>query len=208
MTNDIKLTFKNQSDDTNNSEVVIFQKNIATTFNELPIAWKVIRNCAIGWKHPFIFPVAFEVSASDSWGNHLVNPLTASNGQLFHVFQSGSGNSLAYQGPATSQDEVQITNDLLEGSVNAEIYKAGKLLATKTGVSLGQKAEFKFKPTLCIGVVSQVQEGQFINSAILSDINTELGLLGIASADIVMTGGGVGPNARPFEFHLENITYV
>ena len=44
-----------------------------------------------------------------------------------------------------------------------------------------------------------------MNSAILSDINTELSLLGIQSADIVMTGGGAGPQATPFEFTLENV---
>jgi hypothetical protein len=58
---------------------------------------------------------------------------------------------------------------------------------------------------LFIGVVSQVEEGEVMNSAILSDINTELSLLGIQSADIVMTGGGAGPQATPFEFTLENV---
>ncbi|MBT9441299.1 MAG: hypothetical protein IV087_05435 [Acidovorax sp.] len=44
-----------------------------------------------------------------------------------------------------------------------------------------------------------------MNSAIISNINTELSLLGIASADIVMTGGGPGANSTPFAFNLENI---
>jgi hypothetical protein len=61
------------------------------------------------------------------------------------------------------------------------------------------------KPTIWIGVVSQVEEGDVMNSAIISDINTELSLLGIASADIVMSGGGAGPSATPFMFTLENI---
>ena len=43
-----------------------------------------------------------------------------------------------------------------------------------------------------------------MNSAIISNINTELSLPGIASADIVMTGGGSGANSAPFTFNLEN----
>ena len=35
----------------------------------------------------------------------------------------------------------------------------------------------------------------------MSSINTEISLLGIAGADIVMTGGGSGPDAKPFEIH-------
>jgi hypothetical protein len=44
-----------------------------------------------------------------------------------------------------------------------------------------------------------------MNSAILSMVNAELSLLGIASADIVMTGGGPGPTSTPFQFNLANI---
>jgi len=208
MQTDIKLNFINESNDQNNSEIVIFQKNVATDFDEIAVAWKVIKNCGTGWHHPFTFPMEMFVSASDSWGNQLVTPMAAYNGQLFHVYQSGSGSELDYVGPAPSRTEVQLRNDLSVGSINAQIYKDGKLLATKTGVSPGQKAVFEFKPTIWIGVVSQVEEGQVMNSAILSDINTEIGLLSVASADIVMTGGGTGPNATPFTFSLENIVYV
>ncbi|MNT99836.1 hypothetical protein D3C72_2427920 [compost metagenome] len=64
---------------------------------------------------------------------------------------------------------------------------------------------FQFKPTIWIGVASQIVQGQVMNSAIISNINTQLSLLGIASADIVMTGGGPGANTTPFAFHFENI---
>jgi hypothetical protein len=54
-------------------------------------------------------------------------------------------------------------------------------------------------------VASHVQQGDAMSSAIISAINTEINLQGIASADIVMTGGGSGAEAMPFEFKLENI---
>lgn len=44
-----------------------------------------------------------------------------------------------------------------------------------------------------------------MNSAIISQINSEINLFGISSADIVMTGGGPGKDSKPFSFTLENI---
>jgi hypothetical protein len=53
-----------------------------------------------------------------------------------------------------------------------------------------------------------VEEGETINSAILSSLNQQLNLYGIASADIVMSGGGPGRGSAPFTFSLRNVTYM
>jgi len=201
---DIQLNFINNSKDVNNSEIVIFQKNVATCFDELAVAWLVIRYCGQGDNHPFIFPMSMQVSASDSYGN-FTPQLNAQSGQLFQMVLSSSGDQLVAAGSGTSSKEVQVINALPKGAINANIFKAGKLLAVKTAIAPQQRAVFEFKPTLWIGVASQVVQGQVMNSAIISDITTELNLLGIASTDIVMTGGGAGPDAMPFSFQLENI---
>ncbi|MBC9910282.1 hypothetical protein [Chitinophaga varians] len=204
---DIKLNLINRSNDRNNSSIVIFQRNEATSFNELAVAWQVVKNLGQGWSHPFAYPMGMAVAASDSWGNY--SPLKAAeNGQQFQVVRDPSGDILKYTGQATSQNEVEVLNALDQGAVNANVYRDGKLLATKTAIAPGQKATFQFRPTIWIGVVSQVEEGQLINSAILQQINTELSLFGIASADIVMTGGGPGASSTPFEFTLQNILYA
>ena len=186
---DIKLNFINNSDDHNSLGIVIFQKNLAGGYGEIAVAWKVIENCRHGWSHPFIYPMAMYVSASDSWGNF--SPLlSASNGQLFKVVESASGDILQYSGQtAGSQNEVDVLNALQIGAVDANIYRDGRLLAAKTGIAPGQKAVFSFKPAIWIGVVSQVREGDVMNSAVLSQINTEISLLGIKRADIMAVPG-------------------
>ncbi|KAA0087920.1 hypothetical protein [Trinickia soli] len=201
---DIKLNFINLSNDVNNTQIVVFQKNVSTDFDELAVAWKVISNCGRGANHPFVFPMATSVTASDSDGNYMPKKV-AQNGQLFTVQRSHSGNVLAAAGAASTSREVQVRNDLGAGAINASIFKDGRLLSTKTGIAPGQKAVFEFKPTLWIGTAAQVEEGRLMNSAVISDINTELSLLGIASADIVMTGGGGGTAAVPYRFELTNI---
>ncbi|MBI1771082.1 MAG: hypothetical protein HYR68_01730 [Burkholderiales bacterium] len=204
---DIKLNFINNSNDTNNSSVVIFQKNVATNFDETAVAWKAIENCGVGDNHPFTYPLSSHVSASDSWGNYTPK-LAAQNGNLFHVALSSSGTQLSLAGDATNQAQIHVANELPKGAVNASIYKDGTLLATHTSIAPGQKAAFEFKPTIWIGVASQVVQGQVMNSAIISNVNTELSLLGIAEADIIMTGGGPGGNSAAFVFHLENIVFA
>lgn len=201
---DIKLNFINNSNDLNNSQIVIFQKNVASDAAETAVAWKVIQNCGPGENHPFTFPLTAQASSGDSSGN-CTPQLEAAPGQLLTASQTGSGDVLTYSGASSSATEVQIRNALPVGSINANIYKSGRLLATRTSLAPEQTAVFQFKPTIWIGFVSQVEEGEVMNAAIVSDVNAELSLLGIASADIVMTGGGAGPNAQPFAFRLENI---
>lgn len=200
----IKLNFINDSNDANNSNVVIFQKNVATSYDELAVAWQVIKYCGQGDNHPFTWPVASTVAASDSWGNYTPQ-LAAQAGQMFKMVLTASGDQLQAAGPASSPTEIQVINALNKGAISANVYKDGKLLATRTSIAPGQKAVFEFKPTLWIGVVSEIDEGQVMNSAIISNINTELSLLGIASADIVMTGGGPGASSQPFQFTLQNV---
>jgi hypothetical protein len=201
---DIQLNFINNSNDTNNSQVVIFQKNVATDFDEPAVAWKVIDISGRGDQHPFVFSAETAVGSSDSYGNITMH-LNAGNGQVFQVVDSASGNSLVPAPAQGAQNEIAVHNKLAKGAITANIYRSGRLLATKTGVAPQQKAAFSFKPAIWVGVVQQVEEGQVMNSDIMSSINTEISLLGIASADIVMTGGGPGAGSQPFSFNLQNI---
>jgi len=201
----IKLNFINKSQDVNNSSIVIFQQNVAENFGEIAIAWKVIKNCGRLDNHPFSYPLKFQVSASDSYGN-FTPQMTAYDGQAYEMVKDTSGDVLKIcSSPATSPNEVEVKNNLSQGAINANIFKDGRLLAAKTNMAPGQKAVFEFHPRIYIGVVSQIEEGDVMNSAIIQQINTEINLFGIASADIVMTGGGPGVNSSAFEFKLENI---
>jgi hypothetical protein len=205
--NTINLRLINESNDRNNSEIVIFKKHVATSFDELAVAWKVIQNLGTGNYHPFTYSFNMEVSASDSFGNFTPH-LAASPGVLFSMNKDQSGDVLGIAGRSTSPEEVQVLNALDTGAINASIFRDGKLLAIKTGIAPQQKAVFKFKPTLFIGVASQVQEGEILDSAIISSVNTELSLLGVSSADIVMSGGGPGASSTPFRFTLRNVKFM
>lgn len=202
----INLTLYNNSNETDNAEVVIFQKNVATNYDELVVAWKVIKNLGQTNYHPFTYSLEMQVSANDSYGNYTPN-LVAYPGQMFEMVKNKTGDVLRNSGKSTSPNEVQVLNGLESGAIGASIYRDGRVLATKTAFAPEQKAVFEFKPTIWIGVASQIQEGQFMDSAVISNINTELSLLGIKSADIVWTGGGPGVTSMPYRFTLQNVKY-
>lgn len=202
---DIKLRFVNKSSDGNKSEVVIYQKSVLTTMASLSVAWKVIRYCGRDCTHPFVYPDGYEVAVTDEYANFSPR-LPAKNGQMLSLVSTPGGNRrLRYTGPASASTELDVLNAMSQGAIDVCIFKDGRLMGMKTSVSPGQKAVFQYQPALWIGVCSEVVQGQPINSAVMSDINTEISLIGIASADIVMTGGGPGEGSTPYEFNLENI---
>lgn len=204
-TDSIKLRLVNQSFDRNNSRILIFQRNVQPNYQEVPVAWKVIENLGQDWTHPFDYPAQLQVSTSDCNGNRS-GLMESDQAMRWGVFRTESGNQLQYVGPSSGRvPELQVANGLPLGAIDANIYRAGKLLATKTGVAPGQMAVFRFAPVLSICVASQVTEGASLDAAILSRANTELSLSGLLSADIVMTGGGSGKTAMPFRFTLQNI---
>src|SRR5688572_8163463 len=105
---DIKITFINQSYD--NSNVVVFQKNVATSFDATAVAWRILTSVGRGWQRQFLFPMDFYVGARDSWGN-FCNSQLACNGQKWDVVRSRSGDVLSLDpGAASSFSEVEIKN--------------------------------------------------------------------------------------------------
>ncbi|WP_411882530.1 hypothetical protein [Polaromonas sp. YR568] len=205
---DIKLRFVNKSNDGNKSEVVVYQKSVLTTMASLAVAWKVIRYCGRDCTHPFVYPDSYEVSITDEHANFTPR-LKAKNGQMLSLVTTPTGSRrLLYTGPSSASTELDVLNSMSQGAVDVCIFKDGRLMGVKTSVSPGQKAIFQYQPALWIGVTSEVVQGEPIDSAVMSDTNTELSLIGIASADIVMTGGGPGEGSTPFFFNLENIVHA
>jgi len=196
------LGFINKSNDANNSEIVIIQETAPA--GETAVAWIVIQNCGRGDNHPFTYVPDIAIGASDSYGNYTPH-FPAKPGQVWEMVRTGSGDQLQLSSQTAPPEAYGLRNGLAPGAIGARIYRSDKLYATWDGIQPQQTVLFAFKPTIFIGAVSQVEEGQVLNPAILSQIKTEISLIGIASADIVMTGGGSGPDAKPFIFTLQNV---
>lgn len=201
---DIALNFVNRSNDTNNSDIVIFQKNGATNANERAVAWTVIHNCGPGSNHPFLYSRAIAVAASDRFGNYTPQQ-PAAPGDAFQLVLKNTGHQLIPTGSTTGVRQLRVVNALSQDAIGAHIYRGGRLLAISTGITPQQRAAFEFEPIIWIGAVSMIGEGADMHPEIASSCNTAFSLDGILSADIVMSGGGPGASAKPFAFHLEKV---
>lgn len=201
-----RITFINKSLDENNSKVVIFQKSVATNLKSTSTAWRVIEHCGYNWSHEFIYSSSFDVAVKDSYNNHS-DKKAASPGEKWVVIQKSAGNMIELDsGTAANREEVEVKNELYMGSIDAQVYKQGGIVVSRNGIPPGQKAIFKLEPYIYVGVHAKVEEGEILSSAVLSDENTRFSLRGINEAQIIMTGGGVGLSAVPFEFELVRIS--
>jgi hypothetical protein len=204
----IHLTFINNSNDANNSQIVIFQKNVELVTAQTAVAWRIFPVGAKGNKVSVPYTEDFAVSAIDSYENETPQ-LPANPGNRFDMRSGPSGNQLQMSStPAASPETIEVHNELPIGAISTNIYKAGALLATKTGIAPGQMAQFNFSPTLYLLHDSSFQQGEIMMLTPLSKTTSEISLLGIKSADVVMTGGGNGTDAMPFLFSLANVVYA
>lgn len=77
-------------------------------------------------------------------------------------------------------------------------------MAVEREIKPGQKTSFAFKPSVWVGLVFQVKEGEITNPAVVSNIHTEIVLSGIISANIVVKGG----DKESFTFTLEQVKKI
>lgn len=201
----IKLNFINNSNIAFTNSVVIFQKNIASASGTC-VAWVVFDNPAKGIAFPFQYNYPRTVAASDNFGN-VTTQLSAPDGCRFDMTSSVKGNQLRLSTqPAIAPSAIEVQNELPVGAINAMIYNNGLLCAQTTGIAPGQKADFAFEPNLYLSLANGVQQGDTVDATITANPNFMFSLMGIGSADIVMTGGGSGPDAQPIKFFMQNVT--
>ena len=201
---DVRLVFINKTMSVTPQTVLIFQKNISPDLSTMIMAWKIIKDCPVDWSHSFIYPTQLYVSCGDLHGNRMPR-FAVQTGQALAVCKIGLTQKIIPSGQAQSPYEFEVRNELPQGAIDIFIFRGPEMLCRKTSVSPGQKGVFAFEPTLWIGAVSQVEEGAPLSSAIISQTTTIIPLVGIKSADIVMTGGGAGEATTPYRFSLENI---
>jgi hypothetical protein len=200
---DTTLNFLNCCEDQPTPSVLIFQHGSGGS-GELAVAWKVIRNCSPGWRHPFVFSHAPTLDLSDAFGNHLA-PLDAPNGSAFELRPQTCGRTLARAGAAAHSSEIMVRNAMPKGAYRANLYSDGLLLATRSGLAPGSRAIFSFEPSIRIGAVYQAREGSVLAPAAICPDSVELSLRGVRSADLVMRDDEDGDGPSPYRFTLENV---
>lgn len=193
---EIAIKIVNESNDKNNSRIVIFQKNVAAEFDELVVAWKVLPSLSKTGVVNLTIPDEFHIAAANPKGQVLSSILPSSYGQEYSLVYEFTSQRLQYSG-VSALNEVRLYNELTLESINAQIYKEGKLLAVERDIGPEEHATFEVPKAIYIAQVDDVQEGDLIH---ISDGEAiKFDLHDIETADIVITGGGV----QPIQFELK-----
>lgn len=188
---DVKITYVNNSSNTDHPAIFVFTKNMIPTFDVLKdgVAWKTMPDIGIGSSHVFTYPGKSFVRASGSDGS-ITNSLPANPGKKYTVKSEAGGLILMPNGMASESGAIEVSNEAQgAGIVNIQITKDGKVMMTKNIVAYGQKATFVLHPKLYWGVASDIQEGQIIGTAdLLKDNFFEHDISGVNHAVVTITG--------------------
>lgn len=204
VTNDIKIRFRNESNNCQPQDVLFFQKGVTVDFEEIAFAWKVIKNCPAGGFNDFVYTVATTINTVDPDGNHTAQIPAIFGNRYELAFDPCAGNQLSLVSSVDDAD-ISVINGLDQGVLTTNLYKDGLLLASKKAYIPGDTADFLLHPMLVVGTATNIAQGAQLSDAVLKASNTTFDLTGIKSMDVVMTGGGEGSTAIPRSFHTENI---
>lgn len=167
------------------------------------VVWQLIQNCGVNSKHPFTIPVQSQLSISDSYGNFTAE-IDALPGQAFAVEMGTTGTELVSNGAAANPAAINVSNALAQGSINVYLNKSGKRYAEHSNLAPSSLVCFDLKPKIYIGVTEAATEGMMMNTAIQNSLG-EISLVGVTSADIILTGGGPNQQSTPYTFTLSNV---
>ena len=200
----INLRLVNQSDTPGELSFAIFQKNGAPGFEGPARPWLIFRKLGHGDSTAFDFTTELKVAVSDTYGNYTPQ-MTAEPGQKFQMIRSESGDELVQHGETNDPEVMDVWNMLERGAIDAHCYRSGKRLYTQTNVIPEQKASFQFDDTIHVENILAVEIDHSEDFDQIMDEGAPIRLTGIASADIVVKGGGIGMSAQAYSYHLENV---
>jgi hypothetical protein len=170
MSTDIKITYVNRSMNLDLPKIFIFTKNEIPTFDALKegVAWKVIENIGRESSCEFSFPIQTQIKAS--WENNSckTRSLQSDIGSRYSVTQDETGIVMNADGDAGNIRSIDVCNKVhIKNGISVELYKDNRLMMCKNIVAYNQKATFVVHPKLYWGVASEIQEGEFLSSAVL-----------------------------------------
>ncbi len=203
MSTEVKINFINQSVNSDMPVIFVFTKNMVPTFDVLRhgIAWRVLDNVNKGSVSSFIFPI--ETSVQAMWGGYnKTEQLKSEIGKRYSVINSDGGIVLVKNGNASQKNAIEVNSQVhVDGGIQAQLFKDGRVMMTKNIVAYDQKATFILHPKLYWGIAHEIQEGSQLSTAVLSsDHFFEQDLEGVTETNVVLTG-----NAKDgYQFVIEN----
>jgi hypothetical protein len=174
------------------ADIMLFQKNLAAV-ETTAVVWRRVAGAVAADPRPVQFVADLFVAVVDSLsGLASVCRLPAGGARAFTVsFAAGSTVPVvAYAGPSGAGNTQTVTNSDAVRTVTARLWRGTHVVAFNPAVAPGQTALFRYGVTVFIGLApAGVAEGDLLTAAQVTAVNTEISLLGLASATVDMTDG-------------------
>lgn len=188
MTTDINILYVNESNDEDNSSVLVFMKPTESNFAAESTAWQVIDNIGYNCWHKFTYTLNTSVIAMWDNGKSGTFPMDVSNGKTYVLKETKGGFSLQeHEGRTTNEFDV-INQVRTANGISVVAFKDSKPILTKNSIAKGEKAEFVFHPKLYFGLSSEYEVGDCVSSAVMSEEFKEVNLEGLKSLTVTMKG--------------------
>ncbi len=222
----VVLTVQNRRLDGAARQVVLFKRNSAAGFDDVVVAWKVIR-CPAGQDARVVVPFAQQIGVYDPCGAH-AGLEDAFAGDMFSIapgdgasdggghaaaprlgriagklVKAGAAERFGDQGrpkqlAAVGPNMVGVRNATPDRALDVVLYKDGRPLCRQNALAPGAAAVFEVLPYLHAAVCQGITEGALVDAATVAGA-TRISLLGLKSAELVLTGA-----AGTADFQLRN----
>jgi hypothetical protein len=161
------------------------------TFDALQegVAWRVMPDIGKDSPGEFVYPINTMLQAIWGSGNKTEN-IEAEMGKQYTVLKDDTGIVLNLTGDSSQSNAIEVISLVqVDGGIEAQLVKDGKVIMTKKIVAYDQKATFILHPKLYWGVASEIQEGQLISSAVLhTEDFFEQDIEGVTHATVTLIG--------------------
>ncbi len=195
-----ELRLVNKSQHILDTEFVIFQKNYAAESDAGTIAWRVIRNLGVASHHTFEFG-RLELGVAKTFRHHS-SLMRAKAGDAFRAYELHGGVVAVSNGKSADPATIEVLNNRPEEPISAQCFRDGIGLAIVDNIASGHRALFDIRPEFFIGGVTYVEQGAPMTEKMINYITAKFSIEGVASADIIISGGADG---QPFDFAMENV---
>lgn len=183
------ILYVNKSNNQNHPEVLVFMEPVSADLKAHSTAWQIIRNIGYNCWHGFTYTLDTKVAVTWDHGKSGTFPIDVVNGKKYTFSEGATGYTLENSGSIDASNEFDVINKVNEvGGVSVVAYKDGNPIATKEVVARNSKAEFVIHPKLYLGVSSEYEVGQVVDSAVMSEEFTKIDLEGLKSVTVELHG--------------------
>lgn len=184
-----EILYVNKSNNQSSPEILVFMEPISADLKAYSTAWQVIKNIGYNCWHGFTYTLDTKVAVTWDHGKSGTFPTMVENGKKYTFSKGPTGYTLENSGSIEANNEFDVINKAQEpNGVSVVAYKDNSPIATKAVVARNSKAEFVIHPKIYLGVSSEYEVGEVIDSEVISEDFTMINLEGLKSVTVELHG--------------------